>query len=125
MQCMRVKTSSVPTNTDRRTQALKGALDLCVLSVLSSGATYGYDLVERLKERGLALVADGSVYPLLTRLEKRGLLTSERVASAEGPPRKYYSVTQDGVDALNVGRAEWLAVIGEITDALGAQESAT
>ncbi len=117
--------SSVPTNTDRRTQALKGALDLCVLSVLSSGATYGYDLVERLKERGLALVADGSVYPLLTRLEKRGLLTSERVPSAEGPPRKYYSVTQDGVDALNVGRAEWLAVVGEITDALGVQESAT
>lgn len=105
--------------TDRRTQVLKGALDLCVLAVLIDGPTYGYDLVERLRDRGLPLVAEGSVYPLLARLEKRGLLGADRVPSPEGPPRKYYSVTSDGADALRVGRAEWQAVAGEISDLLG------
>lgn len=105
-------------STDRRTQVLKGALDLCVLSILVDGPNYGYGLVERLKEQGLTLVAEGSVYPLLTRLEKRGLLDSKRVPSAEGPPRKYYSVTAEGHDMLAVGRADWLAVTGEISDLL-------
>lgn len=119
MYSMAPTQTSETTAADRRTQVLKGALDLCVLAVLADGPTYGYGLVERLRDHGLTLVAEGSVYPLLARLEKRGLLTSERVPSAEGPPRKYYSVTAEGADALAVGRSEWLAVTGEITDLLG------
>lgn len=103
---------------ERQTMALKSALDLCVLSVLLDGPTYGYGLIERLAERGLSLVAEGSVYPLLTRLEKRGLLSSERVPSSDGPPRKYYSITADGRYALQVGTAEWSEATAQISEVL-------
>lgn len=103
---------------ERQSMALKSALDLCVLSVLLDGPTYGYGLVERLGERGLSLVAQGSVYPLLTRLEKRGLLSSERLPSSDGPPRKYYSVTAAGKDALRVGTAEWADATDQIAEVL-------
>lgn len=103
---------------DRHSVVLKGALDLCVLAVLLDGPTYGYGLVERLNENGLSLVAEGTVYPLLTRLEKRGLLSSERVPSSDGPPRKYYSLTADGRNALVVGTGEWRGITHQIAKVL-------
>ncbi len=73
----------------RRSQLLRGVLDLCLLAVMSEGPAYGYEMTKRLKARGLSMVGEGSIYPLLGRLEHDGLVETRRAASNGGPPRKY------------------------------------
>ncbi|MDY7101290.1 MAG: PadR family transcriptional regulator [Actinomycetota bacterium] len=107
-----------PAPAERRSQVLKGALDLCVMAVLNERPMYGYGLVAALTERGLGLVAEGSVYPLLTRLEKRGLLRSYRAPSPGGPARKYYELTDDGRKALTEGAAAWRSVALDVAAVL-------
>ncbi|MFC4603669.1 PadR family transcriptional regulator [Rhodococcus kronopolitis] len=102
---------------DRRSLVLRGVLDLCLLSLLREGPIYGYELTERLAERDL-LVAGGSSYPLLARLEKAGLVESESRPSSSGPPRKYYSVTELGLDALEDGATEWLTLASSVNSLL-------
>ena len=74
----------------RRTELLRGVLDLCLLAVMDEGPAYGYEMTKRLRDRGLAIVGEGSIYPLLGRLERDGLVETYRAASNGGPPRKYY-----------------------------------
>ncbi|MDJ0363470.1 PadR family transcriptional regulator [Rhodococcus sp. H29-C3] len=102
---------------ERRSLVLRGVLDLCLLALLRERPVYGYELTERLAEQNL-LVAGGSTYPLLARLEKSGLVTSETRPSPSGPPRKYYSLSGDGVDTLASGTAEWLTVSSSVTSLL-------
>lgn len=97
---------------------------MCLLSLLRQRPVYGYELTERLAEKNL-LVSGGSVYPLLTRLEKAGLVVSEKRPSSSGPPRKYYSLTEDGLEALESGAAEWRAVSTSVTAILGSANSTT
>ena len=78
------------------TQLLKGVLDLAVLAVVREEDGYGYDIVRRLRERGLDEVGDASVYGTLRRLFQGGALTSYMVASDEGPNRRYYGVNKSG-----------------------------
>ncbi|MFM1725653.1 PadR family transcriptional regulator [Rhodococcus sp. PAM 2766] len=99
---------------ERRSLILRGVLDLCLLALLKEKPVYGYELTERLAERDL-LVAGGSSYPLLARLEKAGLVESESRRSDSGPPRKYYSLTNDGRTALAEGTAEWFTVARGVT----------
>jgi len=91
----------------RRTQLLRGVLDLCVLAVMADGPVYGYELTTRLRARGLSTVSEGSVYPLLARLEREGLVETYREASNGGPPRKYYRPSTAGRRALRAGVDEW------------------
>jgi PadR family transcriptional regulator, regulatory protein PadR len=91
----------------RQTQLLRGVLDLCVLAVMAEEPVYGYELTKRLRERGLSTVGEGSVYPLLGRLEREGLVETYREASNGGPPRKYYRPSAAGRRALQAGIAEW------------------
>jgi PadR family transcriptional regulator PadR len=93
----------------RQTQLLRGVLDLCALAVMAEGPVYGYELTKRLRARGLATVGEGSVYPLLARLEREGLVETFREASNGGPPRKYYRPSAAGRRALDAGVAEWRA----------------
>ena len=74
----------------RRTELLRGVLDLCLLAVMNEGPAYGYEMTKRLRDRGLATVGEGSIYPLLGRLERDGLVETYRAASNGGPMRKYY-----------------------------------
>ena len=78
------------------TQLLKGVLDLTVLAVVDDEDGYGYDIVRRLRDRGLEDVGDASVYGTLRRLYASGALTSYVVASETGPHRKYYGITPAG-----------------------------
>ena len=78
------------------TQLLKGVLDLAVLAVLEGSDSYGYDVVRRLREAGLAEVGDASVYGTLRRLFQAGALNSYVVPSEEGPHRKYYGLNDRG-----------------------------
>jgi PadR family transcriptional regulator PadR len=92
---------------DRRTELLRGVLDLCVLAVLAEGPAYGYEMTKRLRARGLANVSEGSIYPLLGRLERDALVETYQAASNGGPPRKYYRPSRKGRRALKEGVAEW------------------
>jgi len=91
----------------RRSQMLRGVLDLCLLAVLDEGPAYGYEMTRRLRDRGLASVGEGSIYPLLGRLEREGMVETYRAASNGGPPRKYYRPSSAGRLALALGVSEW------------------
>jgi PadR family transcriptional regulator, regulatory protein PadR len=102
----------------RRSQLLRGVLDLCLLAVMGEGPAYGYEMTKRLRARGLSIVGEGSIYPLLGRLERDGLVETRRQASNGGPPRKYYSLSPDGERALEAGVNEWQATRDAIDGAL-------
>src|SRR5437773_9966518 len=88
----------------RRTQLLRGVLDLCLLAVMQEGPAYGYEMTKRLRARGLSIVGEGSIYPLLGRLEREGLVETHRAASDDGgPPRKDYRPSPLGQAALAGG----------------------
>ncbi|MDR7253652.1 PadR family transcriptional regulator PadR [Nocardioides sp. BE266] len=92
-----------------QTQLLKGVLDLAVLAVVRGEDGYGYDIVRRLRDGGLAEVGDASVYGTLRRLYAAGALTSYVVPSESGPHRKYYGITPIGRDQLKRQRDDWHA----------------
>lgn len=88
----------------RRSQLLRGVLDLCLLSLIAERPRYGFEFAEALAESGLDLVSDGSIYPLLARMERAGLVSSYRAPSPSGgAPRKYYRPTEAGYAELTGG----------------------
>jgi PadR family transcriptional regulator PadR len=89
------------------TQLLHGVLDMCLLSIIDEEASYGYEMVSKLRERGLDLASEGSIYPLLSRLQKQGMIDGYLVQSSEGPARKYYRMSPDGRATLDQWREEW------------------
>ncbi|SNQ51199.1 Transcriptional regulator, PadR family [Frankia canadensis] len=88
-------------------QLLKGVLSVLLLRLLAERESYGYQLVQRLRDIGLTDIADGTVYPALTRLEREGRVSSRLVPSRSGPARKYYRPTPDGYAALAQGADSW------------------
>jgi PadR family transcriptional regulator PadR len=109
-------------NASRRSQMLRGVLDLCLLAVMDEGPAYGYEMTKRLRDRGLATVGEGSIYPLLGRLERDGLVETFRAASDGGPARKYYRPSSAGRLALALGVSEWRAARDAIDAVLAAVE---
>ena len=77
-------------------QMRKGVLEYCILTLASEGEVYASDIIANLKDAKL-IVVEGTLYPLLTRLKNAGLLKYEWKESDQGPPRKYYSLTEEGV----------------------------
>ncbi len=77
-------------------QLLKGILEGCVLSIISHGETYGYVILSQLNEHGFTDILEGTLYPVLTRLEKNGYIKCRKEKSPYGPIRKYYSITDSG-----------------------------
>jgi len=86
-------------------QLRKGSLELAILAALWGGRLYGLEILRHLESGSDLVVAEGTVYPLLTRLRTLGLVESEWVESDSGHPRKYYSLTAAGRErALEMGR---------------------
>ncbi|MEN1968360.1 PadR family transcriptional regulator [Lentibacillus sp. N15] len=83
-----------------RSQLLKGILEGCILSIIRKQPTYGYELSIKLQQFGLADVSEGSIYPILLRLQKEKLIEGVMQKSEAGPKRKYYHLTSDGEQAL-------------------------
>lgn len=83
-----------------KAQMRKGVLEFCILSILSDGEHYPTEIIERMKAAKL-LIVEGTLYPLLTRLKNDGLLSYRWVESQSGPPRKYFTLTEDGRVFLN------------------------
>lgn len=95
---------------------LKGVLEGCVLEIISRDATYGYEITQQLRRQGLTDVVEGTVYTILVRLEKNGLVSSEKKPSEVGPPRKFYSLTPSGNDELITFWKKWDFVSSKIND---------
>jgi PadR family transcriptional regulator, regulatory protein PadR len=91
-------------------QMRKGVLELCILSILSQGDAYPTEIIERLKTAKLVVV-EGTLYPLLTRLKNTGLLTYRWEESTSGPPRKYYRLTEIGMQYLKDLQVSWLELV--------------
>jgi PadR family transcriptional regulator, regulatory protein PadR len=89
------------------TEMLKGVLEGIVLAILSSRPAYGYEIAARLRDRGFADIAEGTVYALLIRIEQRGLVDVEKVPSEKGPPRKVYSLNAAGHEDLEEFWRTW------------------
>lgn len=89
-----------------KAQMRKGVLELCILSLLKGEDAYVSDIIEHLKKAKM-IVVEGTLYPLLTRLKNAGLLSYRWEESKSGPPRKYYSLTQNGATVLKELQTTW------------------
>jgi PadR family transcriptional regulator PadR len=88
-------------------QMRRGTLQYCVLSLLADEERYGFDLVRGLAEMDGMVTSEGTIYPLLSRLRRDGLVESTWQESPTGPPRRYYRLTNEGRAALETFRVEW------------------
>jgi PadR family transcriptional regulator PadR len=89
------------------TQMRRGTLQYCVLALLATDERYGFDLVRALAEVDGMVTSEGTIYPLLGRLRRDGLVESRWKESPTGPPRRYYRLTEAGRRALEGFRREW------------------
>jgi PadR family transcriptional regulator PadR len=109
---------------DRRiTQLRKGILELAVMGVLYSGRHYGYSLIRVLAERGSRSLKEGTIYPILARLDREGLVRSEWVVSDQGPPRKYYALTAAGRKMFDELNEEFASLISLVQKKAGPEQT--
>lgn len=93
-------------------QLKRGTLELCVLSILCNGDCYGYELVNKIS--GCMQMTEGTIYPLMKRLKDNDLIDSYIVESQEGPPRKYYRITDSGREEKDTLLKEWFEFVDSI-----------
>ena len=98
-------------------QLKKGVLELCVLALLSRGDGYAYDIAGQLA-KGIDM-GEGTIYPLMRRLQADGLVESYLKESDAGPPRKYYRLTPAGQSAFAAQKAEWTTFVEAVRKVLG------
>ena len=100
-------------------QLKKGALELCVLALLSSRDSYAYEIASRLAEA--IGMGEGTIYPLMRRLQNDGLVDTYLVESSSGPPRKYYRLTDAGKASFASQKAAWASFSQAMQEILGAK----
>ena len=96
-----------------KVQMRKGILEYCILSILSRGDSYAPKIISELKEAQM-IVVEGTLYPLLTRMKNAGYLTYRWEESLQGPPRKYYTLTEDGRAHLAMLDEAWDSLVEQI-----------
>ena len=89
-----------------KSQMRKGILEYCILTIISQKEAYTSDIIDTLRRANL-LVVEGTIYPILTRLKNNGLLSYRWQESNDGPPRKYFSLTDEGKSMLDALNEEW------------------
>ncbi|MDR1370533.1 MAG: PadR family transcriptional regulator [Dysgonamonadaceae bacterium] len=97
-----------------KSQMRKGMLEYCILLILQKEPAYATDIIKTLQEARL-IVVEGTLYPLLTRLKNLDLLCYEWIESNQGPPRKYYALTPDGIEFLEELESAWLEINSTVT----------
>ena len=102
-------------------QLRKGVLEMCVLALLSRADGYAYDIASRLAED--IGMGEGTIYPLMRRMQSEGLVKTYLEESASGPPRKYYQLTKAGRTALAAQTAEWASFAESVSDILADTKS--
>ena len=98
-------------------QLKKGVLELCVLALLSKGDAYGYEIASRLA-KGIEM-GEGTIYPLMRRMQADGLVETYLVESTAGPSRKYYKLTATGRTSFDQQKAAWASFSQAMQDILG------
>lgn len=98
------------------TEMLKGVLEGSILEIISRDTTYGYDITQQLRKLGFEDVVEGTVYTILIRLERSGLVDTEKKPSEVGPPRKFYKLTKVGQEELKTFWAKWEFVTSKINE---------
>ena len=96
-----------------KAQMRKGVLEFCILSILEKNDAYATDILKRLKESEL-IVVEGTLYPLLSRQKNAGLLSYRWEESTQGPPRKYYALTEKGKEVLKELEVSWRQLIDAV-----------
>lgn len=91
----------------------KGMLEYCILAIVSRNDAYASSILAELKESQM-IVVEGTLYPLLTRQKNQGLLSYRWEESPQGPPRKYYTITDKGKDYLLTFDAAWIELVGQV-----------
>ena len=97
-----------------QTQLRKGLLDIVILNLLRHGRCHGYEMVQTLKLSQGLKIREGNIYPILARLQTDGLVTNYSEASLDGPPRKYFKLTELGQRTLVDMNAHWDQIIESI-----------
>lgn len=97
-----------------KSQMRKGILEYCILTIISRKEAYTSDILEALRQADL-LVVEGTLYPLLSRLKNNGLLSYRWQESTDGPPRKYFTLTDEGKELLAALDQEWSTISQAIT----------
>ena len=96
-----------------KAQMRKGILEYCILEIISKRHSYASEIIDQMKEAKI-IVVEGTLYPLLTRLKNSGLLSYRWEESQFGPPRKYYELTNDGLNALSELRNSWNEIVESV-----------
>ena len=108
---------------DWKSQIKRGTLEFCILRMIRQRPTYGYRMITALERYPILAAKENTIYPLLRRLQKEGLISSLWQESAEGlPPRKYYSITDQGMECLAAMEEEWgrlLLAVEELKGGVG------
>ncbi|MHC4881000.1 MAG: PadR family transcriptional regulator [Planctomycetota bacterium] len=97
-----------------QTQLRKGMLDIVILNLLRYGPCHGYEMVQRMKKIEGLKIREGNVYPILARLEEEKLVENYTEPSADGPPRKYFKLTNTGNEILEQMNGHWEQMIDSI-----------
>ena len=106
------------------TQLRKGLLELCMVNLLADEEIYGYDLVKRLSSISGLMVSEGTVYPLLSRMRKSGMVESRLVESESGPARRYYVLSEQGKASLRLMNEYWGNLIQGLNEIVGESKDA-
>ncbi len=102
-----------------RSQLLKGILEGCIMKIIEKKEIYGYEIVIHLQDSGFPEVKEGTLYPLLLRLEKKGQIQAVYRASPLGPNRKYYHLTEEGKTYLKEFWEAWGDICDSVTRIFG------
>lgn len=100
------------------TQMLKGILDGCLLAIIKEGEIYGYELAAKLESYGFHSLSEGTIYPLLLRMQKEELISATLRKSTAGPKRKYYTLTEKGEQELVLFIGRWEQVSSSVDNVL-------
>ena len=101
------------------TQLMKGILEGCILAVIAKGETYGYEILQELAKDGFSDLGEGTMYPVITRLEKKGYISCRKVKSPLGPIRKNYTITDSGTEYLAVFKDSYRRITDSANMVLG------
>lgn len=97
-----------------KAQMRKGTLEFCILAIVNKKDCYASDIINTMKEKNL-IVVEGTLYPLLTRQKNAGLLSYRWEESKQGPPRKYYALTEKGKEYIVELESSWKDLVESIS----------
>ena len=97
-------------------QMLKGTLEGCILTVIGQGEVYGYEISQKLITYGFGDISEGTIYPMLLRMSKKGFIQAEYRESSTGSRRKYFSLTNQGKEELKEFERQWKELSQAVTN---------